>query len=47
MEGILVDHPSAGHQQAVPRLDGLHAERAWRRITDEVHDACSTNTSGR
>jgi 2,4-dienoyl-CoA reductase-like NADH-dependent reductase (Old Yellow Enzyme family) len=38
-EGILVDHPSAGHQQAVPRLDGLHAERAWRRITDEVHDA--------
>lgn len=38
-EGILIDHPSAGHQQAVPCLAGWHAERAWRRVTAEVHEA--------
>jgi 2,4-dienoyl-CoA reductase-like NADH-dependent reductase (Old Yellow Enzyme family) len=38
-EGILIDHPSAGHQRTVPRLDGPDAVRAWRRVTEEVHEA--------
>jgi 2,4-dienoyl-CoA reductase-like NADH-dependent reductase (Old Yellow Enzyme family) len=36
-EGILVDHPSAGHQTAVPRLTPGPAEAGWRRVTTEVH----------
>nr|WP_296071754.1 12-oxophytodienoate reductase [uncultured Actinoplanes sp.] len=38
-EGILVDHPSAGHQPCVPRLAGPGTQRGWRRVTDEVHAA--------
>jgi 2,4-dienoyl-CoA reductase-like NADH-dependent reductase (Old Yellow Enzyme family) len=38
-EGILVDHPSAGHQLCVPRLGAPATERGWRRVTDEVHAA--------
>jgi 2,4-dienoyl-CoA reductase-like NADH-dependent reductase (Old Yellow Enzyme family) len=36
-EGVLVDHPSAGHQLCVPRLAPPATERGWRRVTDEVH----------
>ncbi len=38
-EGILVDHPSAGHETDVPRLTAGAAERGWRRVTGEVHAA--------
>lgn len=38
-EGILVDHPSAGHETAVPRLTAGPAVHAWRHVTDEVHAA--------
>jgi 2,4-dienoyl-CoA reductase-like NADH-dependent reductase (Old Yellow Enzyme family) len=38
-EGILVDHPSAGHETDVPRLTAGDAERGWRRVTGEVHAA--------
>lgn len=36
-EGVLVDHPSAGHETTVPRLTAGPAEDGWRRVTDEVH----------
>ncbi|MEV4415029.1 12-oxophytodienoate reductase [Catellatospora sp. NPDC049609] len=36
-EGVLVDHPSAGHETTVPRLTAGAAEDAWRRVTGEVH----------
>src|SRR4051812_14238142 len=38
-EGILVDHPSAGHQDTVPRLTAGAAEAGWRTVTDDVHAA--------
>lgn len=38
-EGVLVDHPSAGHQPAVPRLTEGAAEAGWRHVTSEVHAA--------
>jgi 2,4-dienoyl-CoA reductase-like NADH-dependent reductase (Old Yellow Enzyme family) len=38
-EGILVDHPSAGHETNVPRLTAGPAEEGWRRVTGEVHAA--------
>jgi 2,4-dienoyl-CoA reductase-like NADH-dependent reductase (Old Yellow Enzyme family) len=38
-EGVLVGHPSAGHETAVPRMTAGPAERGWRRVTDEVHAA--------
>ncbi|MBM2620049.1 12-oxophytodienoate reductase [Actinoplanes sp. LDG1-06] len=38
-EGVLVDHPSAGHQSAVPRLTAGAAEAGWRHVTSEVHAA--------
>ena len=38
-EGVLVDHPSAGHESAVPRLTPGAAEDGWRRVTAEVHEA--------
>ncbi|MEV4352538.1 12-oxophytodienoate reductase [Actinoplanes sp. NPDC049596] len=34
-EGVLIDHPSAGHETDVPRMH----EAGWRRVTDEVHAA--------
>jgi 2,4-dienoyl-CoA reductase-like NADH-dependent reductase (Old Yellow Enzyme family) len=34
-EGVLIDHPSAGHEQDVPRM----REAGWRLVTDEVHAA--------
>lgn len=36
-EGILVDHPSAHHESAAPRLTAGAAENGWRRVTGEVH----------
>ncbi|GIF00729.1 putative oxidoreductase [Paractinoplanes rishiriensis] len=38
-EGILVDHPSAGHETDVPRLTRGPAEQGWRLVTSEVHAA--------
>lgn len=38
-EGVLVGHPSAGHETTVPRMTAGPAERGWRRVTDEVHTA--------
>ncbi|WP_250035246.1 oxidoreductase [Paractinoplanes maris] len=38
-EGVLVDHPSAGHQRDVPRLTEGAAEAGWRHVTSEVHAA--------
>jgi 2,4-dienoyl-CoA reductase-like NADH-dependent reductase (Old Yellow Enzyme family) len=38
-EGVLVDHPSAGHETTVPRMSAGAAEGGWRRVTDEVHAA--------
>jgi 2,4-dienoyl-CoA reductase-like NADH-dependent reductase (Old Yellow Enzyme family) len=38
-EGILVDHPSAGRETAVPHLTPGAAEEGWRRVTAEVHAA--------
>ncbi|MCA2212150.1 oxidoreductase [Jidongwangia harbinensis] len=38
-EGVLVGHPSAGHETAVPRMTAGPAERGWRRVTGEVHAA--------
>ncbi|XVU21860.1 12-oxophytodienoate reductase [Actinoplanes sp. CA-054009] len=34
-EGVLIDHPSAGHETDVPRM----REAGWRLVTDEVHAA--------
>ncbi|RLK12441.1 2,4-dienoyl-CoA reductase-like NADH-dependent reductase (Old Yellow Enzyme family) [Micromonospora sp. M71_S20] len=36
-EGVLVGHPSAGHETSVPRMTAGAAEEGWRRVTDEVH----------
>jgi len=36
-EGILVGHPSAGHEVTVPRMTAGPAENGWRRVVDEVH----------
>ncbi|MBV1851401.1 oxidoreductase [Catellatospora tritici] len=36
-EGVLVGHPSAGHEPSVPRLTAGPAEQGWRHVTDEVH----------
>ncbi|MEU8003519.1 12-oxophytodienoate reductase [Catellatospora sp. NPDC049111] len=36
-EGVLVDHPSAGHEDAVPRMAAGPAEDGWRHVVDEVH----------
>ncbi|GAB2575142.1 12-oxophytodienoate reductase [Paractinoplanes abujensis] len=38
-EGVLVDHPSAGHQTDVPRLTEGAAEAGWKQVTSEVHAA--------
>ncbi|MBU2664318.1 12-oxophytodienoate reductase [Actinoplanes bogorensis] len=38
-EGVLIDHPSAGHQAGVPRLTEGAAEAGWRHVTSEVHAA--------
>lgn len=38
-EGALVGHPSASHEDDVPRLTPGPAEAGWRRVTDEVHAA--------
>ncbi len=38
-EGVLVDHPSAGHQRDEPRLTAGPAEAGWRHVTGEVHAA--------
>lgn len=35
-EGILVDHPSAGHDHAIPRLTATTAS-GWRSVVDAVH----------
>ncbi|MEU4420133.1 12-oxophytodienoate reductase [Actinoplanes sp. NPDC024001] len=40
-EGVLVDHPSAGHETTVPRMTAGPAEEGWRRVTSEVHAAGS------
>ncbi|GHJ43001.1 oxidoreductase [Catellatospora sp. TT07R-123] len=37
-EGVLVDHPSAGHQATVPRLTAGAAEDGWRRVVEQVHE---------
>ena len=36
-EGVLIDHPSAGHETTVPRMAAGAAEQGWRRVTGEVH----------
>jgi 2,4-dienoyl-CoA reductase-like NADH-dependent reductase (Old Yellow Enzyme family) len=38
-EGVLIGHPSAGHETTVPRMTAGPAEAGWRRVTDEVHAA--------
>lgn len=38
-EGVLVGHPSAGHETTVPQMTVGPAEKGWRRVTDEVHTA--------
>ncbi|MGC4892354.1 12-oxophytodienoate reductase [Micromonospora sp. DT31] len=38
-EGALVDHPSAGHEDTVPRLSAGAAEVGWRAVVDAVHAA--------
>ncbi|MFI2710722.1 12-oxophytodienoate reductase [Micromonospora sp. NPDC018662] len=38
-EGVLVDHPTAGHEDTVPRMTAGPAEAGWRRVVDAVHDA--------
>lgn len=38
-EGVLVGHPSAGHEDAVPRMTAGAAEDGWRHVVDEVHAA--------
>lgn len=38
-EGVLVDHPSAGHQPAVPRMTAGPAEQGWRAVTEQTHAA--------
>ncbi|MEV0001898.1 12-oxophytodienoate reductase [Micromonospora sp. NPDC050980] len=38
-EGVLVDHPSAGHEDTVPRLTPGPAEAGWRRVVEAVHGA--------
>ncbi|WP_144126740.1 12-oxophytodienoate reductase [Catellatospora sichuanensis] len=38
-EGVLVGHPSAGHEDAVPRMTAGPAEVGWRHVVDEVHAA--------
>lgn len=38
-EGVLVGHPSAGHETTVPRMTAGPAEDGWRRVTGEVHAA--------
>jgi 2,4-dienoyl-CoA reductase-like NADH-dependent reductase (Old Yellow Enzyme family) len=38
-EGILVDHPSAGHESTVPVLTPGAAEAGWRAVTTSVHAA--------
>jgi 2,4-dienoyl-CoA reductase-like NADH-dependent reductase (Old Yellow Enzyme family) len=36
-EGVGIDHPAAVDRQAIPLLHGGEAQRAWRRIVDDVH----------
>jgi 2,4-dienoyl-CoA reductase-like NADH-dependent reductase (Old Yellow Enzyme family) len=36
-EGVLVGHPSAGHDTTVPRMTAGAAEQGWRRVTGAVH----------
>jgi 2,4-dienoyl-CoA reductase-like NADH-dependent reductase (Old Yellow Enzyme family) len=38
-EGVLVGHPSAGHETDVPRMTAGAAEQGWKRVTGEVHAA--------
>ncbi|MET0418997.1 MAG: 12-oxophytodienoate reductase [Actinoplanes sp.] len=38
-EGVLVDHPSAGHGTDVPRLAPGASEDGWRGVTSSVHAA--------
>ncbi|GAA2658298.1 oxidoreductase [Paractinoplanes durhamensis] len=38
-EGALIGHPSASHEDDVPRLTPGPAEAGWRLVTDEVHQA--------
>lgn len=38
-EGTLIDHPSAGHDPAVPRIAPGAAEHGWRHVVEEVHRA--------
>ncbi|MEU4238533.1 12-oxophytodienoate reductase [Actinoplanes sp. NPDC026619] len=38
-EGALIGHPSASHEDDVPRLTPGPAEAGWRLVTDEVHEA--------
>jgi 2,4-dienoyl-CoA reductase-like NADH-dependent reductase (Old Yellow Enzyme family) len=38
-EGVLVGHPSAGHETTVPRMTAGPAENGWRAVTEQVHAA--------
>ncbi|MFJ6955055.1 oxidoreductase, partial [Micromonospora aurantiaca (nom. illeg.)] len=38
-EGVLVDHPSAGHEDTVPRMTAGAAEAGWRDVVEAVHAA--------
>ncbi|MEV4536299.1 12-oxophytodienoate reductase [Asanoa sp. NPDC049518] len=38
-EGVLVGHPSAGHERTVPRMTAGPVEAGWRRVVDDVHTA--------
>ncbi|RQX59933.1 12-oxophytodienoate reductase, partial [Micromonospora chalcea] len=38
-EGVLVDHPSAGHEDTVPRMTPGAAEAGWRGVVEAVHAA--------
>jgi 2,4-dienoyl-CoA reductase-like NADH-dependent reductase (Old Yellow Enzyme family) len=38
-EGIYLDHPSAGHEPNIPRLQDAASTAGWRRVVDRVHHA--------
>ena len=38
-EGTFIDHPSASHNDKVPRFHGEDALAGWRLVADEVHAA--------
>jgi 2,4-dienoyl-CoA reductase-like NADH-dependent reductase (Old Yellow Enzyme family) len=41
-EGVLIGHPSAGHERDIPRMTAGRAEAGWRQVVEEVHAAGSS-----